>query len=77
MKVIKKSARKSTRLLVAFILGQAVQVILHAVCLDYWEQYQIPFCVAGGLLVAVAVFAGVRMAYREFSDAGTHWEDMQ
>ena len=57
--------RRSTKLLIAFLAGQTVQVIMHAVALNLWAYRQIPFCVAGGFLVAVAVFAGIRMAYGE------------
>lgn len=51
--------KKSTKLLIAFILGQAVQVVLHAVSMNFWENRRILFCCAAGFLVAVAVFAGV------------------
>lgn len=50
--------KKTTKILAAFALGQAVQLVCHAVSFNFWQQYQIPFCAAGGFLVAVAVFAG-------------------
>lgn len=57
--------KKSTKLLIAFILGQAVQVILHAVSMNFWENRRILFCCAAGLLMAVAVFAGVMITKEE------------
>lgn len=57
--------KKSTKLLIAFILGQAVQVILHAVSMNFWENRRILFCCAAGFLVAVAVFAGVCITKEE------------
>lgn len=50
--------KKTAKVLVAFVLGQIVQIVCHAVSFNFWQQYQIPFCAAGGFLVAVAVFAG-------------------
>lgn len=50
--------RRSKSLLIAFALGQAVQVICHAVSLNLWEYRQIPFCLAGGFLVFMALLAG-------------------
>lgn len=57
--------KKSTKLLIAFILGQAVQVILHAVSMNFWENRRILFCCAAGFLVSVAVFAGVCITKEE------------
>lgn len=57
--------KKSTKLLIAFILGQAVQVVLHAVSMNFWENRRILFCCAAGFLVAVAVFAGVMITKEE------------
>lgn len=50
------------KVLIAFIAGQAVQLICHGVALNLWEYRQIPFCLAGGFLVLVAVFAGAWVA---------------
>ena len=35
-----------------------MQVVCHAVSMVYWDNRRIPFCIAAGFLVAVAVFAG-------------------
>ena len=50
--------KKSTKFLLWFIGGQAVQLICQAVSQGMWEYRQIPFCIAAGFLVCVAVFAG-------------------
>lgn len=75
----KRQTNSAVRLLIAFLLGQGVQLVIHAVCFNYWEQYQLPFCAAAGFLVAVAVFAGMRVATREAESAAAHirYEDMQ
>lgn len=57
--------KQSAKVIVAFILGQAVQVICHAVALNLWAYRQIPFCLAGGFLVTVAVFLGTRIGKEE------------
>lgn len=69
--------KQSTKLLIAFILGQAVQIVLHAVSMNFWENRRILFCVAAGFLVAVAVFAGVcinreekPLTYEDWSNYG-------
>lgn len=73
--------KKSTAIMLAFVLGQGVQIVCHAVALNLWEYRQIPFCLAAGFLVAVAVFAGVNIArgdegkpmtYLDFARGGKH-----
>ena len=70
----KHAVNRGVRLLIAFICGQAVQLVCHAVALNLWEYRQIPFCLAAGFLVATAVFAGMRIATRE---SVIRYEDMQ
>jgi hypothetical protein len=50
------------KVIVAFIAGQLTQLVCHAVCVNFWWEYQMPFCIAGGFLVTVAVLAGVWVA---------------
>ena len=57
--------KNSVKVMIAFILGQATQVVIHAVSFNFWESRQIPFCIAGGFLVAVAVFMGMRVAKQD------------
>lgn len=70
-------------LLLAYVIGNAVQLVLHAVCIDFWESWQIPFCAAGGFLFAVAILSGMIVAGRDVdvdfdvNPAETHYEDMQ
>ena len=70
-------SKRGVRCLIAFILGQVIQLILHGTCFNYWQQYQIPFCIAGGFLVVIAVLAGVIAANGDKKDEITHYEDMQ
>lgn len=58
---------RGVRVLIAFILGQAVQLIVHAVALNFnmWNSNQIPWCAAAGFIITVAVFAGIRIAVKE------------
>ena len=53
--------KQKTKIFVAFLIGQAVQVVLHALCFNYWQSRQIPFVIAGGFLVAVAVMWGMQI----------------
>lgn len=55
------------RVLTAFILGQVVQLIIHATALNFnmWNHNQIKWCSAAGFIVTVAVFAGIRIAVKE------------
>ena len=50
------------KVIAAFVAGQLTQLVCHAVCFNYWQQYQMPFCIAGGFLVTLAVLAGVWVA---------------
>lgn len=58
---------RGIRVLIAFILGQAVQLIVHAVALNFnmWNSNQIPWCASAGFIITVAVFAGMRIAVKE------------
>lgn len=58
---------RGVRVLIAFVLGQAVQLIVHAVALNFnmWSSKQIPWCAAAGFIITVAVFAGIRIAVKE------------
>lgn len=54
--------RNTLKILLSFAIGEITQIILHALCFNYWAQYQIPFCAAGGFLVLAAIYAGVWVA---------------
>lgn len=57
--------RKTMKVLVAFIAGQAVQLVVHAVALNLWSSRQIPFCLAGGFIVLVALICGIVLSDSE------------
>ena len=57
--------RNSILILAAFALGQAVQILFHALSMDLWPSRQIPVCAAAGFLVAVAIFGGMWVAWRD------------
>ena len=50
------------KIIFAFAAGQLVQIVCHLTCFNWWQQYQVPFCVAGGVLVLMAVIAGAWIA---------------
>lgn len=52
-------------ILAAFVVGQLVQLLAHALTIDLWASRQIPVCAAAGFLVAVAVLAGMYIMMRE------------
>ena len=55
---------KTTKILLAFAAGQAVQLVIHGVVIanNMYNYRQIPFCLAGGFLILFAVMAGVWIA---------------
>lgn len=77
MKTIVKGAKYSTKIIIAFAVGQITQLVLHGavVTLSLWDNRRIPFCAAAGFIVLFAVIMGVRIASRETATA--HWEDLQ
>ena len=58
---------KTAKVLAAYVLGQATQLIVHAVVLNFnmWNNRQIPFCMAAGFVVLFAVIAGVVLSETE------------
>ena len=55
---------KPTKLIVAYVLGQATQLVIHGMVLAYnmWNNRQIPFCMAAGFIVLFALIMGVYIA---------------
>ena len=55
---------KTTKILLAFAAGQAVQLVIHGMCISFamWDNRRIAFCVAGGFAIFFAVLMGVRIA---------------
>lgn len=55
---------KAAKLLVAYALGQATQLVIHGVALtnNLYNYRQIPFCLACGFVILFAVISGVWIA---------------
>ena len=55
---------KSTKLLIAFAVGQVTQLVLHGmvVSLNMWDSRRVIFCAAFGFVILFAAIAGVFIA---------------
>lgn len=53
-----------TKILVAYVAGQATQLVVHGMALSFnmWNNRQIPFCLAAGFVVFFAILSGVLIA---------------
>ena len=58
-----------------FAIGHGLQLVLHALFQNWWEQYQIPLCASAGFVVLLFFFAGSWVTAKE--QGGAHWEDLQ
>ena len=67
------TGRAANRLL-WFTVGQALQLVLHALFFNFWESQQLSLCAAAGFVVLVFFFAG---SWTTAKDDGNHWEDLQ
>ncbi len=54
----------TVKILVAYVMGQATQLVIHGVVLanNMYNYRQIPFCLAGGFVILFAVISGVWIA---------------
>ena len=77
MKTIRQGVKNSTKILIAFALGQITQLVLQGVVIsvNMWDNRRIPFCAAAGFVILFAVIMGVRIAAKE--TATVHYEEMQ
>jgi hypothetical protein len=52
---------KTTKIIIAYALGQATQLVLHAmvVSLNLWDNRRIPYCLAGGFVILFAIISGI------------------
>lgn len=59
-----KMTVRTLGVLLAFVLGQVVQLVLHGmvVSLNMWDNRRVIFCGAFGFVILVAVIAGVVIA---------------
>lgn len=71
MKTIGQGVKNSTKILIAFLIGQAVQVVIQGVEIGFamWDNQRIGFSLAAGFLIFAAVLGGVRIAARETAAA--------
>ena len=55
---------KPVKLLVAYALGQATQLVIHWVTINFsmWDSRRITFCAAAGFIILFAAIAGVFIA---------------
>lgn len=55
---------KSTKLLIAYAVGQVTQLVLHGmvVSLNMWDSRRVIFCAAFGFVILFAAIAGVFIA---------------
>lgn len=68
--------KKVCKVLVAFLVGEAVQIVLQLVAVVNFMRNPVLFCGAAGFLVFVAVFAGARLGVRDGEkDAGKSYRD--
>ena len=56
-----------TKIIVAYLAGQATQVLIHAMCLNnnMYSYKQIPFCIAAGFVIFFALVMGIQIANGE------------
>lgn len=62
---MKRINKKTTRVLIAYLLGNGVQIILQTLARNTYMDRPILFCMASGFLMFVAVCAGVILATSE------------
>ena len=56
---------KTRKVLIAYVAGNIVQLILHALANNTYLLHPILFCSAGGFLVLAAIIGGVMLANGE------------
>lgn len=68
-KTLFKATSRSLRILCWFIMGQLIQLLIQFVAMEFiYTQDEFPFCVASGLIVALALYSGMRIAIKESRD---------
>lgn len=53
-----------TKIVIAYVVGQITQLVLHAMVLNWnmWNSEQIPVCMAGGFVILFALLVGIKIA---------------
>ena len=77
MKTISRGIKASTKILIAFVLGQITQLVIQGVEISFsmWDNKRIPFAAAAGFVIFFAVLMGVRLAAKETAVAHRSWKD--
>ena len=70
MKTISRGVRNSTKILIAFVLGQITQLVIQGVEISFsmWDNRRIPFALAAGFVILFAAIMGVRIAAKETAE---------
>lgn len=55
----------TAKVMAAFILGQAVQIVFNLLSQVNYMSHPILFCIAAGVLLTIAVIAGITLADSE------------
>lgn len=66
---------KTAKVLVAYVLGNAVQIVLHALAKNTYMARPILFCAAAGFLVFAAVVFGAVLSAGENKQSGKHYAE--
>ena len=77
MKTISRGVRNSTKILIAFVLGQVTQLIIQGVEISFsmWDNRRIPFALAAGFIILFAVIMGVRIAAKETAEVHRSYKE--
>lgn len=65
---------KTLKVILAYVAGQATQLVIHAMCLNnnMYSYRQVPFCAAGGFVILFAVIAGAWLASKDEAADAKH-----
>ena len=77
MKTISRGIKASTKILIAFVLGQITQLIIQGVEISFamWDNRRLAFAAAAGFVIFFAVLMGVRLSAKETADAHKAYKD--
>ena len=69
---MKRISKRTMRVLIAYLMGNGVQIILQTLAKNTWMDRPILFCIASGFLVFIAIVAGVTLATADNSRLKTY-----
>lgn len=70
----KGMTNKTAKVMAAFILGQAIQIVFHLLSNVNFMRFEILFCIAAGVIITIAVIAGITLAENEKPKQKTYKE---